>query len=142
MGPLGTNYYWYPQDTCPHCGQPGLRQHIGKSSGGWCFGLHVYPVGDVMRLEDWVQKWQQGVIRDEFGDVVPPSQMLTIITKRSGQRSTKTDFRTMGYRDEADFLEKNQAEWGPSNLLRHRIDGRFCVAHGEGAWDYLVGDFS
>lgn len=46
------------------------------------------------------------------------------------------------YRDLNHFLEMNNAELGPNNLLRHKIDGQFCIGHGEGTWDYCIGDFS
>jgi hypothetical protein len=45
------------------------------------------------------------------------------------------------YRDEAHFHLINQSCRGPNNLLRHQI-GRYCVGHGAGTWDLIVGEFS
>jgi hypothetical protein len=43
-------------------------------------------------------------------------------------------------------LDRNYAEPGPNNLVRHRLDleerGQGCVRHGEGTWDYITGEFS
>lgn len=41
---MGTNYYLHSQDPCEHCGRSYPELHIGKSSAGWVFALHV---GDV-----------------------------------------------------------------------------------------------
>ena len=47
---MGTNYYLHRPRTneCEHCGRadeaPPL--HIGKSSSGWCFSLHVRRADD------------------------------------------------------------------------------------------------
>jgi len=62
---MGTNYY-AQQDSCRHCGRCNKydRYHIGKSSGGWNFSLHVkgpqehaanheLPEGKFSCLEDW-----------------------------------------------------------------------------------------
>lgn len=48
---MGTNYYYY-QDVCPHCGKPDKKLHIGKSSGGWYFSLHIIPEEKIFNLKD------------------------------------------------------------------------------------------
>ena len=41
---MGTNYYFEDSsEVCECCGRGAESLHIGKSSGGWCFSLHVMP---------------------------------------------------------------------------------------------------
>ena len=40
---MGTNYYLHKKPPCEACGHEPAPLHIGKSSGGWCFSLHVIP---------------------------------------------------------------------------------------------------
>lgn len=134
---MGTNYYWeWPAFRCTACGhvEPEDRIHIGKSSGGWCFALHV--TDDLRSLEDWKSFWAakpgQGRIVDDGGQVLSADAMLKIITERSWAGPTSTD---------VEFLRRNYAEPGPNGLLRHRI-GRAAVGHGEGTWDLVAGEFS
>ena len=66
--------------------------------------------------------------------------MLAIITERSWKRKK---FKADGwYSSQADFHEKNHSEDGPNGLLRHKIDGTHCIGHGEGTYDYTIGEFS
>ena len=138
---MGTNYYLH-KNECPACHRSDEPMHIGKSSGGWCFGLHVYPEKLLNTLDDWRKIWVEPgtLIKNEYGDKVTPVDMEKIITRRKGRK--RIVFPWFGYRDEEDFLEKNHAVLGPNNLLRHEIDTRFCIGHGEGTWDYLAGYFS
>jgi len=86
---MGTNYYLQKKSgtcqTCGHCSED--PKHIGKSSGGWCFSLHVYPEENITTV----------TIVNEYGETISP---------------------------------------------RHRVDGKHCVGHGEGTWDYIIGEFS
>ena len=112
--------------------------HIGKSSGGWCFSLHVVPEMGINTYEDWVRMFidPDRIIMDEYGDVVPFTAMISKITARRGNINKPPT---------PEFLENNHAEPGPHGLVRHRIeffeDGG-CVGHGEGTYDYISGDFS
>ena len=38
---MGTNYYWQESEPCAACGRGYEQVHVGKSSAGWCFSLHV-----------------------------------------------------------------------------------------------------
>lgn len=51
---MGTNYYAEYQPPCPTCGRQDPPLHIGKSSAGWCFSLHVIPE---LGLNDWPE-WE------------------------------------------------------------------------------------
>ena len=137
---MGTNYYWHT-NCCDKCGRGDEPKHIGKSSGGWCFSLNVYPEQGIRDLGDWTERWAQPgtKIVDEYGDTQTPARMLSIVTERSWNNTKKW---WMGYADEADFHRQNHSESGPNGLLRHRIDGQSCIKHGEGTWDCLLGEFS
>lgn len=140
---MGTNYYLQFPDTniCPHCGRrdEGERLHVGKSSGGWCFSLHVIPERGIEDLKDWEPFFLQGDIWDEYGEKVPVEEMRQIITSRGRKRPM--DYPNRWYRSEKEMLERNGAELGPNGLLRHRV-GRSCVRHGDGTWDCIEGEFS
>ena len=133
---MGTNYYHHEPDTnhCPHCGRcdKGKRIHIGKSSAGWCFTLHV--TDEIQSLEDWKRKWDEGGrIDDEYGREQTPETMLKIITGRHLEGGPAFDSCT--------WHEREYAMPGPNNLLRFRIRDQ-CVGHGEGTWDLMEGSFS
>lgn len=130
---MGTNYY-YKTDICEHCGSVGSELHIGKSSCGWCFSLHVYPGKGPECLSDWehIFKNPKAKIEDEYGRTVTADDMLSCITERGGNLKPSTGFDFQG----------NHSQPGPNNLVRHTIDGVNCIGHGEGTYDYLVGDFS
>ncbi len=141
---MGTNYYLYQKPDCESCGRPHESLHIGKSSGGWCFSLHVIPEKGIHTLEDWQKLWEQpqAIIKNEYGEIVSPKQMLEWITGRQGRAQWKGGWSFEPYySSESEFHERNNSERGPNGLLRHRL-GRYCVAHGEGTWDYITGEFS
>lgn len=143
---MGTNYYLHPK-PCECCGRhdKDMEVHIGKSSGGWCFSLHVGGEHDYRFeeaglkvphcLDDWKEifKTDGYVISDEYGRPTSVKEMLDTIMNRSwNSRAGMTP----------EYLRSNHAVEGPNNLLRHKVDGRHCVGNGEGTWDYIVGEFS
>jgi hypothetical protein len=141
---MGTNYYWEPQDPCSHCGRAYEQTHIGKSSGGWCFSLHVAKPDcgwdeHPKSLDEWREKWKTGRIVNEYGEVVSVDEMLATITARSWMAREDKPY---GYENWGQFYAQNDAVPGPNNLFRHRVDGRHCIGHGEGTWDLIVGEFS
>lgn len=131
---MGTNYYLH-RDICPHCKRSGERLHIGKSSAGWCFSLHVDAAEGINSLADWQDLWsrQDSRIVDEYGDELSPDDMLRIIIRREWRRT---------YEYPAAWYTQNHAEPGPNGLARHRIDQRHCIGHGNGTYDLIVGEFS
>jgi hypothetical protein len=56
-----TNYYLKHPD--------GLYLHIGKSSAGWCFSLHVMPEAGINSLDEWRSLFcdPYALIQDEYG---------------------------------------------------------------------------
>lgn len=133
---MGTNYYWHEKPPCETCGHDrGEEKHIGKSSAGWCFSLHVYPEDSINDLPDWVALFNKtgSYIKDEYGDLIPIREMLETINNRSWERDKKYAF---------DYAA-NYAEPGPKGLVRHRIcETNRCVKQGEGTWDCITGYFS
>lgn len=130
---MGTNYY-LKQNTCPHCGRGDEPLHIGKSSAGWCFSLRVHPEERLLNLGDWIQRWNQphAKIENEYGDLIPPDEMLDRITNRGWEGKEL---------NEPGWYRANHAEPGPNGLSRHALGGS-CVGHGEGTWDLIKGEFS
>lgn len=125
---MGTNFY-VECDPCPHCGRSAVRRHIGKSSGGWCFSLHVDE--QIPSLDEWKREWSKSGVRivDEYGEERSPASMLAIITERSWNPRGTFDY------------QRNHAEPGPNGLARHKL-GYGCIGHGDGTYDLIVGDFS
>lgn len=114
---MGTNYYLHEKPPCKCCGRPFEKLHIGKSSGGWCFSLHVIPEENLLTLDDWRRRWSApfATVMNEYGDQVTPAELERIITERV---------------------------WRGSQPMHHPIDYRHCVGHGPGTWDYIIGEFS
>lgn len=143
---MGTNYYWH-SNPCSTCGHSEQEIHIGKSSAGWCFSLCVYrePWEELLPKDfnDWMNffKSHSGVIKNEYGEIIPLPQMIDIITNRNWEPDRKSQFPNHFYKSLEDFYAKNHACPGPNNLCRHILDDR-CVGHGEGTYDYIVGEFS
>jgi len=132
---MGTNYYLYEKPPCEKCGRPYEPKHIGKSSGGWCFALHVIPEEGIKDLENWKKLWYQpeAEIRDEYDDKITIQEMYAIITDRGCDEPNDIPLQWYG---------KNNAEPGPNGLVRHQINGWHCIGHGAGTWDLIIGEFS
>lgn len=129
---MGTNYYHKDYaGACPTCGQGAAEKHIGKSSAGWTFGLHVYPEDGINSRLDWFTRLLDGgVIEDEYGQPLSVEDFMLVIDARTG-RGGMTGVE----------LAQNHAVNGPDGLVRHQIDGRFCIGY-DGKCDLLVGEFS
>lgn len=128
---MGTNYYVEEQEPCKCCGRPYEDLHIGKSSGGWCFSLHVIPERGLNDLDDWINFLEGKKIFNEYGEKILLANLISEITERSHP----------GGIDLTEYMDK-YTERGPNNLLRHRVDGKHCIRHGEGTWDYIIEEFS
>lgn len=129
---MGTNYYWNENKAaCPTCGHSDSQEiHIGKSSAGWCFSLHVDPELGINDLPDWIERWHRegSSIRDEYGQTVTPAEMWAVVMCRRGDvRRPQTG---------AWYLENN-ASRGPFGLARHGHKS----TPGEGPYDLCSGEF-
>lgn len=113
---MGTNYYMM-FGRCECCGRAESEMHIGKSSGGWNFALNTHPENGLKTLADWQAVWALHPIKDEYGQVITPEEMLRTVAERKPWRDDEP-------------------------LLRHEIDGTHCLAHGDGTYDIMNGYFS
>ena len=133
---MGTNYYMMKGQRIPEAdydhplsgliregtGRPAAI-HIGKSSYGWCFSLHVILQHGIHDLIDWKafatrllgEGWR---IEDEYGEVLTAEELWKIVER----------------------VDWEQQDGRPLN--RHYVDGGSCIGHGEGFYDYMVGEFS
>jgi hypothetical protein len=128
---MGTNYYMATKAACKECGHKEPSRHIGKSSAGWVFALHVYPDEGINDLDDWKPLLEAAPeIRDEYDRIISVEDMLSTITGRSWPK-LKPGF---------DYA-RNGAEPGPNNLIRCKPN-QHGVTHGAGTWDCHTGDFS
>lgn len=121
---MGTNYY-IAENPCETCGRKE-RLHIGKSSMGWVFSLHVMPDRGINALQDWLPLFEKNKIVDEYGATISPFEMLRIIVGRG--RPDRPDM---------DNVTAKYARLGPHNLLAP-LSERFI----EGTWCHTEGDFS
>jgi hypothetical protein len=135
---MGTNYYWYEKPACECCGRSYEPKHIGKSSGGWCFSLHVIPEDEINDLPDWKKLWLTpgSFILDEYGRKFKSQEMKDIITNRAWTiKKPEIGGKLFDYKS-------NYAEPGPNGLVRHTVDKIHCIGHGNGTWDLIIGEFS
>lgn len=143
---MGTNYYVrIDVPCCETCNRPldelDEELHIGKSSMGWVFALHVIPESRLDTWNDWKIFLKDKKIFDEYGKEIPLEQLTSVVTKREGREKNWNEPPAF-YNTWEVFHECNHSIIGPKNLLRAQIDGRHCVGHGPGTWDYIAGDFS
>ncbi len=133
---MGTNYYWSEEiNQCEECGtilsEEGL--HIGKSSAGWTFALHVGHPG-IDSLDEWIKRWSKpgsGIV-DEYGKRITAIDMYRVVTERSAKGWD-------GYpRWDEEKLMHNYAFYGGDGLLRRKG----ALAHPNGTYDYVTGEFS
>jgi hypothetical protein len=137
---MGTNYY-LRSGICEKCGRSDEERHIGKSSGGWCFSLHIDPTEGINNLGDWRKLFTEpgNVIFDEYGTQQTPAEMIDTITNR-GRDAAIIEKTPYGYDSWNEFHRQNGSEFGPRGMLRHKI-GSHCTGHGEGTWDLITGEF-
>ena len=133
---MGTNYYIEAEPPCKECGRGFDEYHIGKSSAGWCFSLHVIPELNIHNLNDWIKFWDGKTIKDEYGSIISEDDMIDRITNRRCQREGVP----YGYQSWGAFHSINGSVDGPNGMLRHKL-GRHCVGHGDGTYDYISGEF-
>lgn len=143
---MGTNYYIKPNKECHFCRCFGEELHIGRSSNGWCFALRVYPDRDINNLNAWKEllKLYSSSIYDEYGDPITFEGLIHMIEdRRGGIKFDEPYIENMldSYSSWYEFHAGNNSAPSSYGLLRRRLGG-IVVAHGEGPWDLLEGNFS
>ena len=146
---MGTNYYLTIDvcgPECPKCGHmiPNEKKiHIGKASAGWTFALRIHPNSDITSLNDWIKVMGENpIIHNEYDERVTKEFMLRQITERGNPIAPgfATRETPAGYTSWIQFHARNHSVEGPHGLLRRREDDE--TTHGEGTWDYVLGEFS
>lgn len=144
---MGTNYY-VEQEACACCHRGPNSLHLGKSSGGWRFSLHVIPELGLNDLKAWRKFLKGKKIVDEYGSRITQKGMLEIITMRRGDvgKGPPPSYCMGGGSEWSSweaYAEATSAEvdW-KHGLLKHKLLEGHCVGHGPGPWDYIVGEFS
>lgn len=105
-----------------------IRIHIGKSSCGWKFCLHIYPNHNINSFKDWYDILQNDeyIITDEYNEVISINKMINIITKKP---------RVYKKEDTGKIID-NQYIVSEVGLLQHSYQG-FIVVKNE-TYDYLI----
>lgn len=137
---MGTNYYLEGYKPRKLASEPAEQKlHIGKSSYGWAFALHVIPEQGIRDLPDWTKLFHEGGTRivDEYNREISRAEMVGIIVDRT--RLVPNEPR----KDQA-FLDRNHAVYDEhGQLLRFQISKEArCIGHGGGSWDLIEGEFS
>jgi len=130
--------------------------HIGKSSHGWAFALHVIPQLRINDLPDWVELLDYGQITSEYGDTLTKEELLRVITERA--RPTN---------EALEIIRNERSNWVPGEngvYINHRLIGGYyqysqqlktdnlmypcvgeknhCRSIGAGTWYCTEGEFS
>jgi hypothetical protein len=125
---MGVNYYIRPIGE-KESDANERRIHIGKSSAGWCFALHVHPKLRIFTLQDWESLFDNHEIINDYDVIISKDEMLKIIRDRKFHLERNLD---------QEFLKINHAIAGPNGLLRSNDDR--VLYQGEGTWDCIIGD--
>lgn len=81
--------------------------------------------------EDWKKFLIGKTIVTQLDEPVDGEQFISTVESRSFNRDVQ----------DARLAETKNAVKGPNGLLRHKLDGVFCIGHGE-TWDLLDAFFS
>jgi hypothetical protein len=94
------------------------------------------PEENINTWQDWLDmfaNYKESYIKDEYGQRISLPEFISIVTERKWKRKTEWNI---------DDLRRNSAEPGPNGLVRHLVNGVHCIGHGEGTYDYIIGEFS
>lgn len=129
---MSTNYYWHEKPApCHACGHDKSKVlHIGKSSMGWVFMLHVDPEEGLNTLRDWQDRWTESgsKIISQYGTGIGIDQMNDIILDREntcGVWSVKKQ-------------QENRAISGPNGLYRGFSNS---TPADNATYDFVSGEF-
>lgn len=138
---MGTNYYAeFGNRIYPY---KANRIHIGKSSSGWAFALHLDLTKGLGTFLEWRNFYSQPqiIIRTDAGETIHPKEMTQIITAR--------DYRN--YKMDPEMLGPLKAWYDVEHGLLRAVCGKstnlmgdpVCIASDpQVTFDVFVGDFS
>lgn len=130
---MGTNYHWHEKPApCHACGHDKSKVlHIGKSSMGWVFMLHIDSEEGLNTLEDWQYRWKEpgSKIFSEYGTLISIDQMNDIILDRENSCHPWT----------VQKQKDNGAIQGPNGLYR---SVRYFAPMDNATYDLAPGTFS
>lgn len=142
---MGTNYYLHKgEQPCKCCGISTDRnpKHIGRSSYGWNFALHVLPEIDINTFADWIQLIgsNQYTIMDEYDEIISLDQLKEIVLNRGTDQWCPQTLPPIDRR--STYPIRYHPKY--ATLRQHIIDGDFCIAHGpdDATYDCIIGIFS
>lgn len=116
-----------------------FRYHIGKSSFGWTFSLHIKPpfINGIKEIERFLSL-QSVHVEDQNKNILTKDEMLSIIYNRIGEDKWWNEITQ-------EWLDQRDAIKDPRNLVRFKvgdIDVHVkCIGYEDGPWDLIVGDF-
>lgn len=89
---MGINYY-QEKNICQCCKRYD-RQHIGKSSVGWQFVFQAYNTDkkQIKSFKDWKKELQDGVIVNDFGQIVPLEDFLSMVESKKSESNNQYDW--------------------------------------------------
>lgn len=134
---MGTNYYLKSDEPFDGLGFDTTTIHLGKSSSGWHFSLHVYPKQGISNWNNWMVlllvaiEGDGAFIENEYGEKISFASFYDTVVNRKG-RGTEDCTEA--------FLKSNYTERGYAGLLRHALLKGYCIGHSEGTYDYLIGE--
>ena len=130
---MSTNYYWHEKPApCHACGHDKSKiLHIGKSSMGWVFMLHIDSEESLSTLEDWQDRWAESgsKILSEYGTLIPIDQMNDIILDRENTGDVWSLNEQIAYRatQGPNGLYRGLSNFAPAdNATYDLVTGEFC----------------
>jgi hypothetical protein len=139
---MGSNYYAYIYED-ENKTTKKEQIHIGKSSKGWVFMLHRIREKGLIYWSDWkllLQRPNVSICCHNTGEYIPFDVFVGIVEDRGFLiKPSHYPYEVFGkiYKNEQEWAEEAGGIVGPNNLLRTKQKEQ----HGEGTWDYVVGDF-
>lgn len=137
---MGRNFYW--SDETQEERQEEREKHwlhIGKSSAGWLFSMHVIPSEDIESWNDWQSVLQaSGKIFDDSHNVVTFEELRQIVEDRSAKHPLEFDWST-----KEELIAETITYNTKYNLLQTgpKAEHFTKTVFGEGPWKYCNYDF-
>lgn len=155
---MGTNYYavFDEKDVlpAPACDDGPNIVHLGKSSIGWRFSLHVYPEQGIMNLLDVMSDilFTARRIQDEYKVNYTIAEFLEIVTERERKVTYPIDipaplqsyiYRIHNREDLVEYYRDHLGyELDDKNLIIHPIDRDHCIGNAKNrTFDFIIGQF-